>query len=43
MATSEIDHILHFQKANLIKATGKNINDMAIVRGAFGEVIVELS
>lgn len=43
MATGEIDQILHFQKANLIKAAGKDINDMTIVRSAFGEIIIELS
>lgn len=42
MATGVIDQILHFQKTDLVKAAGKDVDDMAIVRRAFGEVIVKL-
>lgn len=43
MATSEVDQILHFQKANLIETAGKDINDMAVIGSAFSEIVIELS
>lgn len=42
MATCEIDQVLHLQKANLVKTAGKEINDVTIVGGTSGDVVVKL-
>ena len=42
MTSSVVGEILHFQHTNLIKTSGKDIDDVAIVGSAFGESIIEL-
>lgn len=42
MATCEIDQVLHLQKANLVKTAGKEINDVTIVGGTSGDVVIKL-
>jgi hypothetical protein len=42
VTTGRVRETLHFEKANLIQASGEYINDVAIVRNSFGEVIVKL-
>ena len=42
MPTGRIAETFHLQQSDLIKATDKNVNDMAVVSGPFGKIIVEL-
>lgn len=42
MTTGVVGKVLHFQKTNLIKAAGKDVNDMTVVRSTFGKAFVEL-
>lgn len=42
MATGEVDQIFHFQKTNLVKTASKEIDDMSVIRSAFGDVVIKL-
>ena len=42
MTSGVVREILHFQKTNLVKATGENVNHMAVIRRTLGETIIEL-
>lgn len=42
MSTGRVTQALHLQEADLIKTPSKNVNDMAIVSGALGKVVIEL-
>ena len=42
MATSRVAQTLHFKQTDLIKTTGKDIDGVAIMGSALGEIIIEL-
>jgi len=42
MSTRGVRQALHLKETHLIQTTGENINDVAIVSYALGEIIVEL-
>ena len=42
MATGRVAQALHFKKANLIQATSKYINDVTVMGGTLGQIIIEL-
>ena len=43
MTTSRVGQILHLEKTNLIKTSGKDVDNMPIICGTFGEVVVKLA
>lgn len=42
MATGVIDKVFHFQKTNLVKRAGKDIDDVTIVGSTFGDAVIKL-
>lgn len=42
MTTSRVWQTLHLQKADLIETANKDIDDVAIVSGTLGKVVIEL-
>ena len=42
MTTGVIGQVLHLQKTNLVQAPSEDIDDVAIVRSALGQVIIKL-
>lgn len=42
MTTGVIDQVFHFQKTNLVKAAGKDIDDVTIVGSTFGDAVIIL-
>lgn len=42
MTTGVVGKVLHFQKANLIKTAGENVDNMAVIRSTLCKAVVEL-
>lgn len=42
MTTCRVTETFHFQQTDLIQAAGKDVNDVTIMCGPLGQVIVEL-
>lgn len=42
MTTGVVGKVLHFQKTNLVKTSGENVDNMAVVRSALCKAVVEL-
>lgn len=42
MSTCGVTEALHLKETNLVQTTSKDVDDVSVVRGTFGEVVVEL-
>jgi hypothetical protein len=42
MATSRVRETLHLEKAHLVQASSKDINDVSIMRGPLCQIVIEL-